>query len=117
MINNYKCNFFFFPTDLNSADTATRKSRPKETRQELWWHNPSLRVLEELKTTHQDFSELLENAASNPRNLEERIEGIQRTRSPLETNTQQIGSYTSRLGSPEATLNTDHTQRSNRITS
>ena len=24
MINNYKCKFFFIPTDLNPADTATR---------------------------------------------------------------------------------------------
>ena len=42
MIKNYKCSFFFFPTDHNPADIATRISQSKESRQQLWWHGPSL---------------------------------------------------------------------------
>ena len=75
MINNYKSSFFFIPTDHNPVDIATHMSQPKKSRQQLWWHGPSLRVLEELKTTHQDFSEPSENAASIPRMQEERQAG------------------------------------------
>ena len=45
MINNYKCTFFFIPTDHNEADIATLISQLKESRQQLWWHGPSLSVL------------------------------------------------------------------------
>ena len=108
---NYKCNFFFIPTDHNPADIATRISQPKKSRQQLWWHGPSLRVLEELKTTYQDVSEPLEYATFIPRKQEERPEG--KPEDTLETKTQ---AYAARQGSLEDTLNTDHTQRSKRIT-
>ena len=107
MINNYKCSFFFIPTDYNPSDIATRISQAKKSRQQRWWQGPSLRVLEELKTTHQDVLELLQNAAFIPRKQEERPEG------KPESKTQP---YTARQGSPEGTLNTDHTQSSKRIT-
>ena len=110
MINNCKCSFFFYPTDHNPADIATRISQPKEFRQQLWWHCPSLRILEELKTSHQDVSEPFEYAAFIPRTQEERPEG--KHKDTLETKTQP---YTARQGSPDDTLNTDHTQRSKRI--
>ena len=74
MSNNYKCSFFFIPTDHNLADNATRISQLKESRQQLWWHGPSLRILEELKTTHQDVSEPFESAAFIPRTQKERPE-------------------------------------------
>ena len=64
--------------------------------------------------THQDISEPLENAVFIPRKQEERTEG--KSEDTLETRTQQIGHYTAREGSPEDTLNTDHTQRSKRLT-
>ena len=83
MINNYKCSFFFIPTDFNPADIAERIRQLKEPRQQLGWHGPSVMVLEELKTTHQDISGPLENAAFIPRKQEERTEG--RPENTLET--------------------------------
>ena len=56
MINNYKCSFFFIPTDHNPAAIATRKNCPKESRQQLWWHGPSVRVLEELKNSRNHWN-------------------------------------------------------------
>ena len=53
----------------------------------------------------------MEYAAFIPRKQEERPEG--RPEDTLETKTQP---YTARQGSPEDTLNTDHTQRSKGIT-
>ena len=111
MINNYKCSFFFIPTDHNPADIATRISQPKGSRQQLWWHGPSLRVLEELKTTRQDVSEPLKYAAFIPRKQDERPEG--KPEGTLEIKTQP---YTARQGRPEDTLTGDHTQRSKTIT-
>ena len=64
-----------------------------------------------MKTTHQDVSEPLEYAAFIPIKQEERPEG--KPEDTLEVKTQP---YTSRQGGPEDTLNTDHTQRSKRIT-
>ena len=110
MINNYKCSFFFIPTDHNPADIATRISHPKESRQQLWWHGPSFKILEELKTTLQNVSEPFEYADFIHRTQEERPEG--KPEDTLETKTQP---YTARQGSPEGTPNTDHTQRSRRI--
>ena len=111
MINNYKRSFFFIPTDHSPADNATCKSQPRESLQQLSWHGPSLRVLEKLKTTHQDVSGPLENAAFIPRKPEERPEG--KPEVTLETKTQP---YRARHCSPEDTLNTDYTQRSKRVT-
>ena len=90
-----------------------RRSQPKESRQQLWWHGPSLKVLKELKTTHQDISELLKNAVFILRKQEERTEC--KPEDTLDIKTQQIGPHTARPISPEDTLNTDHTHRSNRI--
>ena len=110
MINNYKCSFYFIPTDHNPGEIGTRISQPKESREELWWHGPSLRILEKLKTTHQEVSEPFEYAAFIPRTQEERPEV--KPENTLETKPQP---YTARQGSPEDTLNTDHTQRRKRI--
>ena len=109
MIKHYK-GIFFIPTDHNPADIATRISQPKESRQQLWWHGPSLWVLEKLKTLHQDVSEPLQYAASIPRKQELPAGKPEDT---LETKTLP---YTAKQGSPEDTLNRDHTQRIKRIT-
>ena len=74
VIYSYKCSCFFNSTNLNPAYIATRISQPKDSRQELWWHGPSRRVLEGLKTTHQDVSEPLENAVFMPKKQEDRTE-------------------------------------------
>ena len=113
MINNYKCSFFFIPTDLNPANIATRICPPRESRQ-LWLLGPSLANLEELKITDQDLTEPLQNLAFIPRKQEEPTEG--KTEGTLETKTQQIGPYTARHGSPEDTLYTYRSHHSDRVT-
>ena len=57
MIKNYKCSFYFIPTDINPADIATQISQPREKQQQLWWHGQSLTILEESMITNEDLME------------------------------------------------------------